>query len=80
MLSEVQIKKEYQSKYNILRNMIREVLNITTIDNFKYEDVFLTISKINTRSQNVFTHIGFELQEGVLYKISKNNLIKWIEK
>ena len=80
MLSEIQIKKEYQGKYKILKNMLREVLEISIKDKFKYKDVLGTISDKNIKSQEVFTHIGFKRKEGILYKISYKNLMKWIEK
>ena len=80
MLSEIQIKKEYQGKYKILKNMLREVLEISIKDKFKYKDVLGTISDKNIKSQEVFTYIGFKRKEGILYKISYKNLMKWIEK
>ncbi len=78
MLSEIQIKEEYQSKYNILRIVLKEVLNISEKNRYKY--IYGTINSKNIRSQQVFTHIGFENVKGNLYKISYDNLLIWIEK
>ena len=78
MLSEIQIKKEYQSKYNILKNMLKELLNVS--DKNKYEYLYGTISSHNEKSRNVFTHIGFKNEKGILYKIKYDDLFKWIKK
>ena len=80
MISEIQIKREYQGKFKILKNMLREVLNISIKDKFDYKYVFGTINSVNVRSQAVFTHIGFKKQKGILYRISYKNLLKWIKK
>lgn len=78
MLSEVQIKKEYQGTHNIFKNMLKEVLEIS--DKSKYSKLYCTISSKNLKSQGVFTHIGFKKQEGVLYSIDYLDLLKWINK
>ena len=80
MLSEVQIKKEYQGKYNILKYSLNEVINISNKDNFKYDYIYGTINDKHTKSRDVFTHIGFVKQDGVLYRISHNKLMSWIKK
>ncbi len=74
MLSEIQIKKEYQGKHNILKNMLRNVLVNT---NNTYSKVYATINNDNTKSKEVFTHIGFKNIKGILYEIDKTNLMKW---
>lgn len=78
MLSEVQIKKEYQGKYDILRKMLKQVIEKS--DKRLYSDVYGTISLKNLKSQNVFKHIGFENTKGILYKININTLINWINR
>ena len=78
MLSEVQIKKQYQGKYDILRKMLKYICNICDKDKSKY--VLGTINDNNEKSKHVFTYIGFKKEKGILYKISFNNLIKWINK
>lgn len=78
MLSEVQIKKQYQGKYDILRKMLKYICNICDKDKSKY--VLGTINDNNEKSKQVFTYIGFKKEKGILYKISFNNLIKWINK
>ena len=78
MLSEVQIKKEYQGKYDILRKMLKQVIDKS--DKRLYSDVYGTISSKNLKSQNVFKHIGFENTKGILYKININTLITWINR
>ena len=74
MLSEIQIKKEYQGKYNLLKNMLHNVL--VNSDN-TYSKVYCTINNNNTKSKEVFTHIGFKNIKGVLYEIDKIDLMKW---
>ena len=73
MLSEIQIKTEYQGKH-ILKSMIKNVLINT---NNTYSKVYATINTDNTKSKEVFTHIGFKNIKGILYEIDKSNLIKW---
>lgn len=76
-LCEVQIKREYQGKYNILRYMINHILNTT--DRSKYNNVCGTIGN-NQRSKDVFTHIGMKHTIGHFYEISVGDLEKWINK
>lgn len=78
LLSEVQIKKEYQGKYDILRKMLKQVIDKS--DKRLYSDVYGTISSKNLKSQNVFKHIGFENTKGILYKININTLMNWINR
>lgn len=78
MLSEVQIKEKYQGKYDILRKMLKQVIDRSNKE--LYNDVYATISSRNIKSQAVFKHIGFENVKGVLYKININNLIQWVIK
>ena len=70
--------QEYQGKYNILRKMLKYICNTCDKDKSKY--VLGTINDNNEKSKQVFTHIGFKKEKGILYKISLNNLIKWINK
>lgn len=72
MLSEVQIREEYQNK-GLLKVLLREVITKNRCDN-----ILCTIHKNNIKSQNVFTHVGFKLVKDTLYKISYDDLIKWI--
>ena len=58
MLSEVQVKKEYQGKEQILKNMLKELLKIS--DKSKYNYIYGTIDNNNIKSIDVFTHIGFK--------------------
>lgn len=73
MLSEVQVRREYQNK-GILILMLNYMISNCDIDKFDY--VFGTINKSNLRSQSVFKHLGFKLVKDNLYKISKDDLIK----
>lgn len=78
MLSEVQIKSEFQGKYNILKNMIKYFLG--NIDREINNEIYGTISSKNIKSQNIFKHIGFENIKGVLYKINVKTLDEWVNK
>ena len=78
MLSEVQIKKEYQGKFGILKKMLKYICEICDKDKSKY--VLGTINDKNEKSKQVFTHIGFKKEKGILYKIPIENLIEWINK
>ena len=78
MLSEIQIKDQFQGKNDILRKMIGEVLNIS--DKNKYSEILCTINPKNEKSKLIFTHIGFKNIEGILYKIDYNNLLNWVNK
>lgn len=78
MLSEVQIKKEYQGKLGILKIMLKYVYEIC--DKHKAKYVLGTINDKNEKSKQVFTHIGFKKEKGILYKIPVENLIEWINK
>lgn len=75
-LSEVQIKKEYQSTNNNLKKMIKVVLD--NCNKEKSKNVYLTINPRNEKSINVFTHIGFCNTGGKVYEISYNDLEKWV--
>lgn len=76
-LCEVQIKEEYQEKYNILRKMLEYILNITK--SFKYNNICGGINN-NQHSVDVFTHIGMKNTEKTWYEISVEDLMKWITK
>jgi MoaA/NifB/PqqE/SkfB family radical SAM enzyme/L-amino acid N-acyltransferase YncA len=78
MLSEVQIKEQYQSKHGIFKKMMREV--ILKSDRSKYQSIYATINPKNQKSKSVFTHIGFKNIDNRLYSISYSDLIKWLEK
>ena len=73
-LSEVQIKKEYQSANNNLKKMINVVLD--NCNKEKSKNVYLTINPRNEKSKNALTHIGFYNAEGKNYKISYNDFEK----
>lgn len=73
-LSEVQIKKEYQSANNNLKKMINVVLD--NCNKEKSKNVYLTINPRNEKSKNTLTHIGFYNAEGKNYKISYNDFEK----
>lgn len=75
-LSEVQIKCEYQGKYDILRKLLKEV--IEKCDKDKSKIICGTINPKNIKSINVFTHIGMKNTEGKWYEISYDDLIRWI--
>ena len=77
MLSEIQIREEFQGK-NILRKMIKKVIDDS--DKSRYKDIYLTINPKNTKSYQVFTHIGFKNIENVLYKISYKEMNNWLNK
>lgn len=77
MLSEIQIKDEYQGKRNILKSMLKEVCK--NCDLLKSKIILVTIKEDNDKSKAVFTHIGFKKENGIKYKIRFNDLIKWIE-
>lgn len=77
-LSEVQINKDYQGKNNNLRKMIKIVLD--NCEKQKSKKIYVTINPKNTKSINVFTHIGFCNTEGKIYEITYNNLQKWLDK
>lgn len=68
MLSEVQVRREYQNK-GILILMLNYMISNCDIDKFDY--VFGTINK-----SNLIKHLGFKLVKDNLYKISKDGLIK----
>lgn len=78
MISEIQIKKEYQGKHNILRKLLREML-INSEKN-RYSKILGTINKKNTKSIEVFAHIGFINIKDNLYQISYDELFNWINK
>lgn len=78
MLCEVQIKEEFQGKNEILKSMLKKLCSIVEKRKFNY--IYGNINKKNTKSLNVFNHIGFENEKGNLYKISYEKLIKWINK
>lgn len=73
-LSEVQIKKEYQSANNNLKKMINVVLD--NCNKEKSKNVYLTINPRNEKSKNALTHIGFYNAKGKNYKISYNDFEK----
>ena len=77
MISEVQIREEYQGK-GVLKELLKEVINNTKRKKVEY---FLgTISNKNNKSQSVFTHIGFKLGEDNIYRITREDLINWVTK
>lgn len=78
MLSEIQIKKQYQSKYGILKKMLGEL--ILKSDKLRYCNIYMTINPKNKKSKAVFTHVGFKNIENKLYSISYEDLIKWLNK
>ena len=76
-ISEVQIIKEYQGKYGILKKLIKKVLSLIDKD---IKEVVLTINDNNTKSKEVFTHIGFSNIKSNWYKIDIDKLLLWINK
>ena len=72
MLSEIQIRKEYQNK-GLLKVLLKEV-------KYNNKDIYLTIHKNNKRSKSVFEHIGFKNIENNLYKISYDDLMLILKK
>ena len=78
ILSEVQIMEEYQGKYDILRQLLKKVLELS--DKTKYNIISGTINKNNNKSINVFTHIGLINTNDNWYEISYDKLLKWIKK
>lgn len=77
MLSEIQIKENYQGKCNVLLSLLKEF--ISKIDSTNYSEVLACIDSKHTKSKQVFTHIGFENIEVRLHKISISNFKKWIK-
>ena len=77
-LSEVQIKIEYQNKYNVLRSMLKILLREEKVGNSII--ICGTINPNNIKSISVFSHIGMVNTEKKLYEISGENLLKWINK
>ena len=76
-LSEVQIKKQFQGKHDILRKMLKQV--IISTKNYKCDNVCCTIRN-NQHSVDVFTHIGMKNTKDCWYEISIADLLKWIDK
>lgn len=74
MLSEIQISKYYQDK-KYLKSMLKELIN--NLDR-KVDNIYASINSKNIKSKQVFTHIGFKQHKNILYKISYNDLIRWI--
>ena len=74
-LSEVQIKKEYQGK-KILKILLNEVLKKS--NKYKPKTICGTINPKNTKSIQVFTHIGLKNTVNKWYEIDYNDLKKWI--
>ena len=77
-LSEVQIKIEYQNKYNVLRSMLKILLREEKVGNSII--ICGTINPNNIKSISVFSHIGMVNTEKKWYEISGENLLKWINK
>ena len=77
-LSEVQIKIEYQNKYNDLRSMLKILLREERVGNSII--ICGTINPNNIKSISVFSHIGMVNTEKKWYEISGENLLKWINK
>lgn len=77
-LCEVQIKKEYQGKYQIFRKMLNEL--VIDIKDKKITKVVATIDKDNEKSKKVFTHIGMVNTNKNWYEIEYNEFLKWINR
>lgn len=77
MISEIQIKEEYQGKFDILRKLLNEF--IKKVDK-KYDKALATINSKNIKSQKAFTHIGFVNKKGILYEIPLEKLCDWVNK
>lgn len=78
MISEIQIRKEYQGKYRILRKLLGEMINNS--DKNRYTNLLATINHKNKKSIDIFTHIGFKNIKDNLYKINILELEKWLNK
>lgn len=77
MLSEIQIKEEFQGKLDVFRKIIKEF--ISKIDINKNDKVYATINSKHTKSKEVFTHIGFTNKVGILYEANTKDILKWLE-
>ena len=77
LISEVQIKEEYQGK-NVLSKLLNEF--ITKIDKNKYNKINAFINSKHIKSKNVFTHIGFINTNNNHYEITNDKLDNYIKK
>jgi|SRR5574344_1948820 len=77
-LSEVQIVPEYQGVDNTLKKMLGKVIDVS--NKTKYEKVCGTINPKNSKSINVFSHIGMINVDKLWYEISLDNLEKWLKR
>lgn len=77
LISEVQIKEEYQGK-NVLSKLLNEF--ITKIDKNKYNKINAFINSKHIKSKIVFTHIGFINTNNNHYEITYDKLDSYIKK
>lgn len=77
MLSEIQIKEEFQGKLSIFRKIIREFIN--KIDLNQYDKIYATINGKHIKSKEAFTHIGFVNKCGILYEANTKSILEWLE-
>ena len=77
-LSEVQIVPEYQGVDNTLKKMLGKVIDVS--NKTKYEKVCGTINPKNSKSINVFSHIGMINVDKLWYEISLDDLEKWLKR
>ena len=75
-ISEVQIKNDYKNR-GILKKLIKRFVLLDEIK--QYDSITIHINDRNNVSKKVFTHIGFKPTSSTLYKISMEDIIKWLE-
>lgn len=78
MLSEIQIKEEFQGKLNIFKKIMNEFISKVNIN--EYNKIYATINSKHTKSKEVFTHIGFINKSGILYEANTKDILEWLEK
>ena len=76
IISEAQIVSDYQNQ-KVLKNLLKEVILNQTRE---CETVYGTINENNTKSKEVFKHIGFKHAENKLYKMNYKDLYNYLVK
>ena len=73
--------KYLKTFYNIYKVIIIIfVSSFVLLDEIKqYDSITIHINDRNNVSKKVFTHIGFKPTSSTLYKISMEDIIKWLE-
>lgn len=72
---EIQIKKEYRSKYNLFKKILKKILDNT---NLNVEKIRLNISENNIKSQSIFKYIGFVQDVQKVYWIDRELLYEYV--